>query len=335
MNDRFYKQNEEITFRFYQIPKALFNNPVYKNLSLGAKAAYAIMRDRLDLSKKNGWADEKDRIYLLFTNDNLAELLEVSEKTIRRYKKELEQHNLIVNKRQGQNKPNRIYILKPVLPSLPGDRKETAESPENTWNGQSDRTGTDILTTPERSKCPVNDTEYNDTEKQQQHKVLSTSTVQQTTESQNIVADVVFSSIDQKDQNTTTTQEDFPELEEFVDKFEKLSGSYNRELFEYLFYHLSEKGVSDPKSIITEKLNMLEEEINWKKNKGEVLMRPGGWLRKAVEENWNITRALPPKSKGPSYDPNCKLCNKGWITDENDEGIEFVRPCSCKKSDVF
>lgn len=35
---RFYKASEEITLRFYQMPKALFNNPRYKGLSLGAKA---------------------------------------------------------------------------------------------------------------------------------------------------------------------------------------------------------------------------------------------------------------------------------------------------------
>ena len=49
---RFYTAQEEVTIRFYQVPKSLFNNPKYKGLSLGPKLMYSILRDRLDLSIK-------------------------------------------------------------------------------------------------------------------------------------------------------------------------------------------------------------------------------------------------------------------------------------------
>ena len=51
--DRFYTLKEEVTLRFYQTPKALFKNPVYKGLGLGPKLMYSILRDRLDMSIKN------------------------------------------------------------------------------------------------------------------------------------------------------------------------------------------------------------------------------------------------------------------------------------------
>ncbi|MCL4354959.1 replication initiator protein A, partial [Patescibacteria group bacterium] len=38
---RFYTEKEEITLRFYQTPKALFKNPKYLGLSLGAKLMYS------------------------------------------------------------------------------------------------------------------------------------------------------------------------------------------------------------------------------------------------------------------------------------------------------
>ena len=66
-SDRFYTLKEEVTLRFYQTPKALFKNPKYKGLSLGPKLMYSILRDRLDMSIKNNWKDEKGYIYLIFS----------------------------------------------------------------------------------------------------------------------------------------------------------------------------------------------------------------------------------------------------------------------------
>ena len=51
-SNRFYTEKEEVTLRFYQVPKALFKNPKYKGLSLGPKLMYSILRDRLDMSIK-------------------------------------------------------------------------------------------------------------------------------------------------------------------------------------------------------------------------------------------------------------------------------------------
>lgn len=39
--------------RFYALPKVLFENPIYEDMRLDAKAAYAMLKDRLDLFFKN------------------------------------------------------------------------------------------------------------------------------------------------------------------------------------------------------------------------------------------------------------------------------------------
>ena len=62
--NRFYTVKEEAKLRFYQVPKALFENPTYKGLSLGAKLMFSILRDRLDISIKNNWEDKKGYIYI-------------------------------------------------------------------------------------------------------------------------------------------------------------------------------------------------------------------------------------------------------------------------------
>lgn len=112
---KFYTSQEEITLRFYQTPKALFNNPAYNGLTLGPKLMYSILRDRLDMSIKNNWKDENGYIYLVFSVEELSDLLEIDRTAVIRYKKKLVEYNLIIDRRLGQGNPNRIYILKPEL----------------------------------------------------------------------------------------------------------------------------------------------------------------------------------------------------------------------------
>ena len=129
-SDRFYTEKEEVTLRFYQTPKALFRNPKYKGLSLGPKLMYSILRDRLDMSIKNNWKDEKGYIYLIFSIEELASLLEIDRKAVMRYKKSLVDYGLIIDKRLGQGRPNRIYVLKPELWNDQKSQKGTSRSPK-------------------------------------------------------------------------------------------------------------------------------------------------------------------------------------------------------------
>jgi len=149
-SDRFYTEKEEVTLRFYQVPKVLFKNPKYKGLSLGPKLMYSILRDRLELSIKNNWKDKKGYIYLIFSLKEFMQLLAIDEKTVIKYKKELVKYTLIADKRMGQGNPNRIYVLKPEI----GDSKN--------WNFSSSRTVKNTLL--EQEKIHPNDTNINGTD---------------------------------------------------------------------------------------------------------------------------------------------------------------------------
>lgn len=108
-----YKLGDIDNERFYQIPKSFFINPKYKGVSNTAKIIYAILKDRMELSRKNGWHDANDDIYLLFDQQEIADLLATSRVTINRNMKELKDAGLIDLARQGLGKPNKIYINKP------------------------------------------------------------------------------------------------------------------------------------------------------------------------------------------------------------------------------
>ena len=100
--------------RFYALPKILFENPIYENMRLDAKVAYAMLKDRLDLSFKNNWIDEEGNIYLVYSNSNLMKILNCSKSTLLRIKKQLNEYGLIREVQQSTSKSgnlaNRIYL---------------------------------------------------------------------------------------------------------------------------------------------------------------------------------------------------------------------------------
>jgi hypothetical protein len=160
---RFYTKKEEVTLRFYQTPKALFKNPKYKDLSLGPKLMYSILRDRLDLSIKNNWKDESGFIYLVFSIEELSNLLEINKETVTTYKRKLVRYRLIIDKRLGQGKSNMIYVLKPEIKESLNTENPYSRVRKNTLleNGKSDSNDT-----------YVNETNLNNVNKDSEEKVV-------------------------------------------------------------------------------------------------------------------------------------------------------------------
>lgn len=116
-------------YQFIKIPKILVESDFYKNLSLGAKMLYSIMANRQNLSLKNKdkFVDDNGNIFLIYTIEDLRIILNISKKTIIKYKKELVKFNLLFEKRLGLGKPNRLYILRP-------NYKEKAKNTRNEKN---------------------------------------------------------------------------------------------------------------------------------------------------------------------------------------------------------
>ena len=112
-----YKINDIIACEFLKIPKAMFANETYRRLSSDAKLTYALLYDRLSLSKLNGWINERDEVYLIYTREELAEDLGITYKKAIAAFRELTEANLITEQRCGRGMPNRIYIVKPDLDS--------------------------------------------------------------------------------------------------------------------------------------------------------------------------------------------------------------------------
>ena len=113
MKFKYFYGSEADQFSFYRIPKALFTDSYFKDLSSDAKILYGLMLDRMSLSIKNQWFDEKNRAYIYFSIEDIMELLNCGRNKAIKSMQELDDETgigLIEKRRQGFGKVNIIYV---------------------------------------------------------------------------------------------------------------------------------------------------------------------------------------------------------------------------------
>ena len=98
MFNYFYGQSGEM-FSYFRVPKILFRDIKFKDLSTDAKTLYGILLDRMGLSVKNGWLDEQGRVYIIFPVQEVMDALGCADNKATKLFRELEKFGLIERKR--------------------------------------------------------------------------------------------------------------------------------------------------------------------------------------------------------------------------------------------
>ena len=125
MTFNYFYGTEADQFSFYRIPKALFTDSYFKDLSSDAKILYGLMLDRMSLSIKNQWFDDKNRAYIYFSIGDIMELLNCGRNKAIKSMRELDDETgigLIEKRRQGFGKVNVIYV-KTFMPEKTDEKK--------------------------------------------------------------------------------------------------------------------------------------------------------------------------------------------------------------------
>lgn len=125
MTFNYFYGTEADQFSFYRIPKALFTGSYFKDLSSDAKILYGLMLDRMSLSIKNQWFDDKNRAYIYFSIEDIMELLNCGRNKAIKSMRELDDETgigLIEKRRQGFGKVNVIYV-KTFMPEKTDEKK--------------------------------------------------------------------------------------------------------------------------------------------------------------------------------------------------------------------
>ena len=153
--DYFYGQSGEL-FSYFRIPKALFQDHRFRQLSTDARTLYGILLDRMSLSAKNGWLDEQGRVYIIYTVREVQESLCCAEHKAVKLFRELEDIDLIERKRRGLGRPSLIYV-KDFSSGLP---KAQVQNCPNSNSGAAE-SAILVQPKPQANKTDKNKTEMN------------------------------------------------------------------------------------------------------------------------------------------------------------------------------
>ena len=164
----YYRGMEAEQYSFYRVPKILFTAECFKELSCEAKVLYGLLLDRMSLSMKNHWLDEEERVYIIFTVEEIAELLNCGTQKAVKLLKELDSEKgigLIEKKRLGLGRPNVIYV-KNFLVQKNDEENSDISDLQNCENHNSGVVKTTIQECPksQSNNTDINKTENNETE---------------------------------------------------------------------------------------------------------------------------------------------------------------------------
>jgi hypothetical protein len=126
INFDYYYGIEAEQFSFYRVPRLLIKDGRFKGLSSDAKLLYGLMLDRMSLSMKNGWLDDENRAYIIYTVDAIMEDLGCGKDKAIKVLAELDTNKgigLVERIRRGLGKPDIIYVKNFVV------SQETEEQP--------------------------------------------------------------------------------------------------------------------------------------------------------------------------------------------------------------
>ena len=133
----YFTPGEAEQYAFYRVPKLLITGEQFKTLSMESKLLYGILLDRVSLSLRNGWVDEQNHVYIIYTIEQIMQEMNCSNKKAVTMLAELEKKvALIETKRQGLGKPNLIYVKNFFTANQPDCEYEQQEIVPNVDNSE-------------------------------------------------------------------------------------------------------------------------------------------------------------------------------------------------------
>ena len=106
------KQTDIQNVYYMQMPRWLFFDSRYAEMSLDAKVTYTFLLNRFQLSRRKGWINEEGEVFVIFPRKALAQELRICEKRVIAAFHKLAELQLIWEKRCGRGDANQIYLAK-------------------------------------------------------------------------------------------------------------------------------------------------------------------------------------------------------------------------------
>ena len=121
------KQNDDENQLFLRLPFVLIKDERLKGLTDAAKILYSLFLHRTSVSRKNGWVDGDNKIYIIYPISEIAQDLNCWEQKAQKILRELKEIGLVKVTKKGSNQPNLIYIK--MLKRKKSEEQEEAPAP--------------------------------------------------------------------------------------------------------------------------------------------------------------------------------------------------------------
>ena len=73
MEFNYYYGSQADQFSFIRIPRVMLTEEAFSEVSLHAKVLYSVLLDRMSLSRKNGWLDDENRVFIIYQIGEIQE----------------------------------------------------------------------------------------------------------------------------------------------------------------------------------------------------------------------------------------------------------------------
>ena len=130
----YFRAYEAEQFSFYRIPKVLFTDEYFQDLSTDAKVLYGLMLDRMVLSKRNRWFDEEGRVYIIFTVEEVATYMNCGRAKSMKLLAELDMKKgigLIERVKRGFGQSDVIYVKNFIQSGLELEQETASPDDQN------------------------------------------------------------------------------------------------------------------------------------------------------------------------------------------------------------
>ena len=114
------KQTDVQSIYHMQMPRWMFSDPRYADMSLEAKVTYTFLLNRFQLSRRNGWVNDHGEVFVIFPRKELARELRICEQRVTAAFHKLVDLKLVWEKRCGRGDANQIYLAQVQPEDDPG-----------------------------------------------------------------------------------------------------------------------------------------------------------------------------------------------------------------------
>ena len=133
----YYYGAESEQFSFVRVPRVLFTDKEYfGSLSNDARILYGFLLERMGLSRKNEWIDDENRVYIIFSIEEIEETMGVCHEKALNILKELDDDKgigLVKKKRRGLGLPSILYVKNFIIND---DESSKTEAQDNTFEAE-------------------------------------------------------------------------------------------------------------------------------------------------------------------------------------------------------